>query len=229
MTEAEIAAAAPGFDWTAYFTGAQVTQAKTVIVSENTAIPQIAKIFADAPLATLKAWEAFRTSDQAAPLLSARFVTAQWTFRAKELSGAQAQRPRWKRGIGFVETTIGEGLGRDYVAAYFPPESKAKMEGLVADLRGALKARIENLTWMSPETKAKAIEKLSKFGVKIAYPDKWRDYSGLVMKADDLAGNMDRFRRLRLGVRTRQDRQADRSAGMGHDAANRQRLLFAGA
>ena len=183
---------APGFDWNAFATAGGVAAAKKVIVAENTAFPKIAQVFADTPLDTIKAWEAFRTIDQAAPFLSDRFVTAQWTFRSHDLAGAQEQRPRWKRAIGTVEGTIGEGLGRDYVAAYFPPESKAKMEGLVSDLRTALKARIENLTWMTPETKAKALEKLSKFGVKIAYPNTWRDYSGLTMTPDDLFGNMQR-------------------------------------
>ena len=190
MTLAELPTLAPGFDWNAYFTASGTAGAKKVVVAENTAFPLIAKVFADTPLDTIKAWEAFRTIDQAAPYLSDRFVTAQWTFRSHELGGAQEQRPRWKRAIGAVEGTIGEGLGRDYVAAYFPPESKAKMEGLVNDLRVALKARIENLTWMTPETKAKALEKLGKFGVKIAYPNKWRDYSGLAMTSDDLFGNM---------------------------------------
>ena len=192
MTLAELPTLAPGFDWNAYFVASGTAGAQKVIVAENTAFPQIAKIFADTPLDTIKAWEAFRTIDQAAPYLSERFVTAQWTFRSHELGGAQEQRPRWKRAIGAVEGSIGEGLGRDYVAAYFPPESKAKMETLVAGLRTALKARIENLTWMTPETKAKALEKLSKFGVKIAYPNKWRDYSGLTVKADDLFGNIQR-------------------------------------
>ena len=192
MSLADVAALAPGFDWAAFFKGAEVDKANKVIVSQNTAFPKIAQVFADTPLDTIKAWEAFRTADQAAPYLSKRFVDLQWTFRSHELAGAQAQRPRWKRSISAVEGTIGEGLGRDYVAAYFPPESKAKMQALVADLRAALKVRIANLTWMSPETKAKAQEKLSKFGVKIAYPDKWRDYAKLVVKADDLYGNVER-------------------------------------
>ena len=192
MTEAEVATMAPGFDWAGFFAGAGVANAAKVVVGEKSAFPAIARVFDATPLDTIKAWETFRTLDQAAPYLSERFVTAQWTFRAHELSGAQAQRPRWKRAIGLVERAMGEPLGRDYVAQYFPPESKAKMEQLVADLQTALRARIQNLTWMTPETKAKALEKLSKFGVKIGYPDKWRDYSGLEVKADDLVGDVQR-------------------------------------
>jgi len=189
MAVADLTTLAPGFDWKAYLTAAGVAGASKVVVAENTAFAPIAKVFADTPLDTIKAWEAFRTVDQAAPYLSDRFVTAQWTFRSHELAGAQEQRPRWKRAIGAVEGSMGEALGRDYVTAYFPPESKAKMEQLVADLRTALAARIQNLTWMTPETKAKALEKLSKFGVKIGYPNKWRDYSTLTVSPDDLFGN----------------------------------------
>lgn len=192
MTPAEVATFAPGFDWAAYFRGADLTATPKVVVSENTAFPKIAQIFADTPLDTLKAWETFRTIDQAAPYLSERFVTPRWEFRSRDLSGAQAQRPRWQRSIAVVEGSLGEALGRTYVARYFPPESKAKMQDLVAGLRAALKIRIQNLDWMSPETKARALEKLDKFGVKVGYPDKWRDYSGLTIVADDLYGNMQR-------------------------------------
>ncbi|ESQ92945.1 peptidase M13 [Asticcacaulis sp. AC460] len=192
FTRAELAKYAPGFDWAAYFKGAQLDTASKVVVGENTAFPKIAQVFADTPLETLKAWETFRTIDQAAPYLSERFVRTAWTFRSKELGGQQQQRPRWKRAISAVEGSLGMALGRAYVAEYFPPESKAKMEALVNDLLAAMKVRIGNLTWMSPDTKAKALEKLSKFGVKIGYPDKWRDYSGLTIDAGDLYGNMAR-------------------------------------
>ena len=192
MTKAELAAYAPGFDWNGFLDGAKTGHASKIVVNENTAFPKIAKIFADTPLETLKAWETFRTADQAAPYLSKAFVDRAWEFRSRDLSGAQAQRPRWKRAISAVEGSLGEALGRTYVATYFPPESKAKMETLVADLRAALKIRIDNLTWMSDATKLKAQEKLSKFGVKIGYPEKWRDYSGLTVKANDLYGNAER-------------------------------------
>jgi putative endopeptidase len=192
MTQAELAAYAPGFDWNGFLDGAKTGHASKIVINENTAFPKIAKIFADTPLETLKAWETFRTADQAAPYLSKAFVDRAWEFRSRDLSGAQAQRPRWKRAISAVEGSLGEALGRTYVATYFPPESKAKMETLVADLRTALKIRIDNLTWMSDATKLKAQEKLSKFGVKIGYPEKWRDYSGLTVKANDLYGNAER-------------------------------------
>src|SRR4029079_16303048 len=112
--------------------------------------------------------------DDAAPYLSKRFVDAQWEFRGKFLNGIQEQRPRWKRAVAAAENSMGETVGRTYVKMYFPPESKAKMEQLVADLRTAMKNRITNLQWMSADTKAKAIDKLAHFTVKIGYPSKWR-------------------------------------------------------
>jgi putative endopeptidase len=192
MTRSKLITFAPGFDWAAFYQGAGVAKAKKLIVSENTAIAKIAEIYGQTPLKTLKLWQVFKTVDQAAPYLSQRFVNAQWAFRSKTLSGAMAQRPRWKRSISVTEDSLGEALGRTYVTAYFPQGSKTQMQALVADLKAAMRSRIEALTWMSAPTKAKALEKLDKFGVKIGYPDKWRDYSALVIKPDDLYGNIER-------------------------------------
>ena len=183
---------APGFNWDGFFAAAHVSQAQKVIVAQNTAIPKIAKIYADTPLETLKAWEAFNALDQGSAYLSDRFYTRRFEFRSKAMYGIAEQRPLWKRAVGTTDDRMGEALGRAYVRDYFPPESKAKMEGLVSDLLAAMKIRIENLTWMSAPTKAKALEKLSTFGVKIGYPNKWRDYSALTIKADDLYGNIER-------------------------------------
>jgi putative endopeptidase len=192
MTVAELEKNAPGFPWAVYFKEAGLDKANLAIVRQNTALPKLATIFADAPVATLQAWEAFHIADDAAPLLSKRFVETEWAFRSKFLNGTQEQRPRWKRAVAASEGALGEAIGRTYVAEYFPPESKAKMEQLVSDLRAAMKGRIENLQWMGPETKAKAIEKLAKFGVKIGYPSKWRDYSKLNIVEGDLVGNAER-------------------------------------
>jgi putative endopeptidase len=131
-------------------------------------------------------------ADDAAPLLSRPFVDAHYDFRNKELGGQPEQQPRWKRAVAFTNGAIGESVGRVYVARYFPPESKAKMDALVGDIQTALRARIQKLDWMGPETRAKALEKLSKFTVKIGYPATWRDYSKLVLKPDDLYGNASR-------------------------------------
>ncbi|MFZ4606550.1 MAG: M13 family metallopeptidase [Caulobacter sp.] len=189
---AQLQALAPGFPWQAWLKGASLTKADRVIVGEPTAFTKIAALYARTPVATLQAWQAFHTADQAAPYLSKRFVDANFQFRAKTLSGQPEQRVRWKRGVSLVSGNLGEAVGKLYVEAYFPAESKAKMEKLVADLRVALKARIEKLDWMSPETKARAQAKLASFTVKIGYPNKWRDYSALTIKPDDLYGNVQR-------------------------------------
>ncbi|MDP3748056.1 MAG: M13-type metalloendopeptidase [Phenylobacterium sp.] len=202
---AKLQAYAPGFDWKAYLDGAGL-KTDRVIVSENTAFPKIAAIYAATPLDTLKAWSAFNLADQSAPYLSKAFDQAHYEFRSKTLSGQPVQQPRWKRGVIAIDNNVGEALGKVYVAAYFPAENKAKMEALVGDIRTAMGARIEKLDWMGPATKAKALEKLAKFRVKIAYPDTWRDYSGLTIKEGDLYGNIQRasafewdYRAARLG------------------------------
>ncbi len=201
MTRAELEAAAPGFPWAAFLDSAGVGSAERAIVAQNTAFPKLAKIFADTDLATLKAWQAFHIADDMAPLLSRRFVDANFDFRQKFLNGQPQQRDRWKRGIAFAENAMGEAIGRDYVALYFPPESKAKMDALVANLRTALRARIDRLEWMGPETKRQAQAKLANFNVKIGYPDKWRDYSALRIVPGDLVGNAERAARFEWDYR----------------------------
>ncbi|WP_309642934.1 M13-type metalloendopeptidase [Phenylobacterium sp.] len=208
---AKLAAYAPGFDWKAYLDGAHL-KTDRVIVVENTALPKIAAIYAKTPMDTLKAWSAFNLVDQASPYLSKTFDQANFEFRSKTLSGQPVQQPRWKRAVVAVDNNVGEALGKLYVDAYFPAASKAKMEVLVADIRTAMGARIEKLDWMGPATKAKAKEKLSKFGVKIAYPDKWRDYSALEIRDGDLYGNIQRANAFEW------DRQAVRLGGPVDDS-----------
>jgi putative endopeptidase len=192
MTYAELERSAPGFPWRAWAEAAGIDRAEKVVVGQNTAFPKLAAIFAETPVETLQAWQAFHTTDQAAPYLSTRFVTAHWEFRSKFLQGAEEQRERWKRAVGFAEAAMGEAIGRTYVARHFPPESKAKMERLVADLKVAMRGRIERLDWMEAETKAAALEKLEKFTTKIGYPERWRDYAALEAKPGDLFGNLER-------------------------------------
>ena len=193
----QLTADAPGFDWTGYFGAARLGDIARLIVRQNTAVPQIAAIYAETPIETLRAWQAFHTTDQAAPRLSRRFADANWEFRSRDLQGQPEQRPRDKRAVAFTEGALGEALGRRYVAEYFPAESKAQMEALVANLRRALALRIETYDWMSEATKAAAQEKLAKFTVKIGYPERWRDYSALEIRPDDLFGNAERADRFR--------------------------------
>jgi putative endopeptidase len=201
MTLADLEKQAPGFPWQAFWQAAGITKAERAIVAQNTAFPKIAQVFADADLDALKAWEAFRTTDSLAPLLSKKFVDAQFDFRSKFLNGQPQQRDRWKRAVAFAENGMGEAIGRDYVKRYFPPEAKAKADELVANLRTALGERIRNLPWMGPDTKEQALEKLSHFTVKIGYPSKWRDYSALRLERGQLVADAERVRRFEWDYR----------------------------
>ena len=194
-TVAELEKGSPGFPWALYFEESGLGKASRAVVRQDTAFPKLAAIWAETPVDTLKAWQAFHLADSAAPLLSKPFVDTEWAFRQKFLNGAEEQRPRWKRAVAAAELAMGEAIGRTYVKENFPPESKAMMEQLVGDLRIALKGRIEGLEWMQPQTKAKALEKLEKFGLKIGYPSKWRDYSKLEVREGDLFGNAERAAR----------------------------------
>ena len=206
IAPAEMQAYAPGFPWAAYFNAAGIGQATQAVMRQNTAFPKLASIYAQADLDTLKAWQAFSVADQAAPLLSKNFVDAEFEFRSKFLNGQPEQRARWKRAASFAESAMGEAIGRDYVQLYFPADSKAKMDSLVANVKSAMRTRLNALDWMGPATRAEALSKLEGFGLKIGYPDKWRDYSGLKVVPGDVFGNAQRaqqfewdFRRTRLG------------------------------
>jgi putative endopeptidase len=207
-TLAELQKTAPGFAWATFMNAGGIGKAEKIIVSQNTAFPKLAQIFTATDLETLKAWQAFHTVDDASPLLSKRFVDANFEFRQKFLNGQPEQRERWKRAVGLAENAMGEAIGRDYVKLYYPPESKVKMDKLVADLRVAMRKRIEGLQWMSAATKVQALDKLQNFGLKIGHPDEWRDYSRLQIRNGDLFGNVERaakfewdYRRNRLGQR----------------------------
>ncbi|MEA3067194.1 MAG: putative endopeptidase [Sphingomonadales bacterium] len=188
MGMAELEAAAP-FPWRRLLQTASLAQLERVVLLENTAIPKLAAIYARTPVATLQAWQAFHLAAGAAPLLSKRFVNASFEFSDKTLRGIAQLPERWKRGVAVVNGAMGEAIGRVYVARYFPPGAKAQIEALVGQLRQALKARLERLDWMSDDTKLKALEKLARLNVKIAYPDKWRDYATLTIRRDDLVAD----------------------------------------
>ncbi|MGA0607954.1 M13 family metallopeptidase [Phenylobacterium sp. VNQ135] len=189
MSPAELGGYTPGFDWNRYLAATELPKVDRIVVTTNTAFPKFAKVYGETPLETLKAWQAFHVADGAAPLLSKRFVDASFQFRNKELAGQPEQQARWKRAAQFMDGAIGESIGRVYVARYFTPEAKAKMDDLVANIRTAMRERIEKLEWMGPETKAQAQDKLAKFTVKIGYPVMWRDYAKLELKPNDLYGN----------------------------------------
>ena len=189
---ADLPTLAPGVDWAAFLSGAKVSDVETLVLMENTAIPGIAQVFADTPIETLKAWQAFNVVDQASPYLSQAFVDSRFEFRGKTLRGQPENRPRWNRGVALVDGQLGEVLGQEYVRLHFPASSKAQMETLVGNIRDAMTERLKHVDWMSEPTREQALYKMSKFGVKIGYPDKWRSYDGLELKPDDLYGNVER-------------------------------------
>jgi putative endopeptidase len=186
--------AAP-FPWRRLFTSADLGALDHVVVVENTAIPKIAAIYARTPVAVLKAWHAFHLADNAAPHLSQRFIAANFGFHSRTMAGVAEQPERWKRAVGSINFAMGQAIGRVYVARYFPSEARAQIEDLVAHLRIALKERIARLDWMSPQTKLKALDKLARLNGKLAYPDKWRDYSALEVRPDDLFADMQAARK----------------------------------
>ena len=191
MSLAELSTYAPGLDWTAYLEASGIKGQVALVVGEKSAVQKIAALYAATPLATLKAWESFHVAHDVAPYLSKRFVDNRFEF-AKSLTGVTEQRPRWKRGVALIDQTLGEDLGREYVARWFPPASKAKMVDLVANLKLSMANRIQVAAWMAPSTKAEALKKLSGMDVQIGYPDKWRDYSKLEIRSDDLVGDVAR-------------------------------------
>ncbi len=201
MTLAELDAKAPGFPWATFFKAAGIEKAERAVVRQDTAFPKIAAIFAESDVDTLKAWQAFHTVDGAAAMLPKAFVDAEFDFRSKFLSGQPAQRDRWKRGVAFAESAMGEAIGRDYVQLYFPADAKAKMDALVGNVREAMRARLNALEWMGPDTRKEALAKLETFGLKIGHPDKWRDYSGLAVANGDVFGNAARSRQFEWDYR----------------------------
>ena len=191
MSVAELSQAAPGFEFRRMLQGAELGGVSRVVVAETTAVPKLAAIYGSTPLETLKAWEAFNVADQAAPLLPRAFVEARYQFRDKTLKGQPELQARWKRAVAAEDGALGEAVGRVYVARYFTPQAKAQMEQLVSNLKDAFRARIERLSWMTPQTKAQALTKLAAFSVKIGYPVKWKTYD-FEVSPTDLYGDEER-------------------------------------
>ncbi|MGH6909350.1 MAG: peptidase M13, partial [Phenylobacterium sp.] len=198
VTPAELAALAPGFGWAEFLSAAQIGDKPSLIATQSTALPKIADVVAKAPLATLKAWMAFRVADDAAPYLSRAFVDARFEFRGRVLAGQTALDPRWKRGIAAVGGancsyaahscfgTMQWAVGQLYAERYFPPATKRQITALATELKAAFRVRLQRLDWMGPKTKAEAVRKLDTFVIKVGYPDVWRDYSQVTIRRDDL-------------------------------------------
>jgi len=191
VTVAEANKVTPHFDWNDFFKAQGVTIDKGFSLSQPKFFAEMDKLLASAPLAQWKAYLTAHTISGAADALSEPFVDARFDFYDKTLRGQPEQKPQWKRSLSAVNDAMGQALGQLYVAKYFPPEAKQRAEELVTNVRNALKTRIENLDWMSPETKTKAIAKWETFLPKIGYPDKWRSWDGLKITADNYFANME--------------------------------------
>ncbi|HXZ49297.1 MAG TPA: M13-type metalloendopeptidase [Usitatibacter sp.] len=187
---------APGFDWKAYLVAADMDgRVRRVIVSQPSYMTDFAKLLADTPLPAWKDYFRWRLLDAYSPYLSRPFVDEHFAFDGTVVQGIPQNRPRWQRGLSVVEEAMGQGLGKLYVARYFTPEKKARMDALVANLVAAYRESIEGLTWMGPETKKAALAKLAALAPHIGYPAKWRDYSKLEIEPGDLVGNVMRGQR----------------------------------
>jgi len=203
MSLADLQKLAPGFDWAGFLKSSQLGDLNSVVVMEKTAFPKLAALYAKTPVSTIQAWQAARIADNAASYLSQPFQDAYFEMHDKTLTGQQQIESRWKRGVHAVsggDCVVGErlscfgnlgwGVGQLYTAQYFPASSKTKIEELVANLKAAYHERIEQLDWMSPQTRQEALHKLDTYTIKVGYPDHPRDYSNVEMHAGDLTGNV---------------------------------------
>ena len=190
MSVAEANKVTPHFDWAAFFKAVDVPAGNGFSLSQPKFFAEFDAMLADVPAAQWRDYLAFHTIDDASHYLSKPFQDANFAFYGQTLNGQPEQRVRWKRVLEAVNGGMGEALGQLYVKDYFPPEAKARAQQLVDNVRNALKARIEDLDWMSDETKAKALEKWSTFLPKIGYPDKWRGWDGLEIAPGDYFANL---------------------------------------
>jgi putative endopeptidase len=206
---ADLTAEAPGFDWSGWVQGLGTTPETVaeVVVRQPDYLTAFAGLWESEDLEDWKAWARWRVIHARAGLLTDELVAEDFAFYGRTLSGTEQIRDRWKRAVSVVENLMGDALGKLYVQRHFPPEAKARMDELVANLREAYRVSINELDWMTPETRAKALAKLDKFTPKIGYPARWRDYSAVVIKRDDLYGNY------RRGYIVNSDRELNKLGG----------------
>ncbi len=182
------------FDWNLWFEGAGIDP-KVLgesIVMMPSFFEGLASVYSESNLENLKTWLSWNVISSKAAYLSQEFVDERFAFYGTKLTGAPVNRARWKRAVSLVEGSLGEAVGKIYIEKYYPPEAKAKMDQLVEYLIQAYRESIQELEWMSDETKKKALVKLTKFTPKIGYPTKWKDYSSIVIDRNDLVGNVKR-------------------------------------
>ncbi|MGA2694599.1 MAG: M13 family metallopeptidase [Terriglobales bacterium] len=189
-TPADFETKAPGLDWAEFFSGAGLSKPPSFIVWQPTAFIGESALVASTALETWKDWLAYHLIEAYAGVLPKAFADESFGFFGKTLTGTPQQRPRWQRGVFVVNGLLGDDVGKIYAQRYFPPESKAAAEAMVANIKAAFHKRIENLSWMALSTKAEAEAKLDALYVGVGYPDSWHDYSGYEVKSDDIFGNI---------------------------------------
>jgi putative endopeptidase len=191
---AELQKLTPTFDWNLWFEGSGIDP--KVLAESIVMMPSffegMASVYSEQNLDALKTWLSWNVISSKAAYLSQDFVDERFSFYGTKLTGAPVNRARWKRAVSLVEGSLGEAVGKIYVEKYYPPQAKAKMDQLVEYLIEAYRESIQELEWMSDETKKKALVKLDKFTPKIGYPTKWKDYSSIVIDRNDLVGNVKR-------------------------------------
>jgi putative endopeptidase len=188
---AELANLMPGFDWNAFFAGAQIPLEKSpaLVVTQPSYFEALGKLIATTPVADWRGYFRYKLLAAYAPDLPAKFAQLHFDFTQRTVSGIEEMKPRWKRAVDTVDAAIGELVGKMYVERHFSPDAKRRMDELVANLMQAFREGIDSLEWMTPATKQKAHAKLERFSTKIGYPSKWRDWSKLEIRRDDLVGN----------------------------------------
>jgi putative endopeptidase len=187
----ELAVLMAGYDWQRFIRGAGLdAKVESVIVSQPSYFTGLGKLMGSTPLPVWKAYFKWRLLSASAPYMSKSFVDERFAFTGGVLRGVPENQDRWKRGIALLDVSLGEALGKFYVAKYFPPQNKARMQALVLNLLEAYRRDIDTLDWMSADTKVGAQAKLAKMSPKIGYPDHWRDYSALKISREDLLGNV---------------------------------------
>ena len=197
----------PRFNWEGFLDEAGIADIGNVVIFMTDYLGELDEIIQATDIDTWKTYLRWTTLNTMAARLSADLDEQNFDFYSKTLSGVEEQQPMWRRGVNAVNGSLGEVVGKVYVTEHFPPEAKARMLELVGNLISAYEKSIKELEWMGDETRAEALDKLSKFTPKIGYPDEWRDYSALSIEPDDLAGNLER------AVMAEYQRQIDRQGG----------------
>ncbi|WP_122262851.1 M13 family metallopeptidase [Ornithinimicrobium cerasi] len=194
LTREELAALTPGWDWQAYAEGlgAPAGALDDVVARQPDVLTELGAMLTEVPVADWRAWLAVRVLDGLAPYLTEDLVAAHFDFHGTALSGIPVNRERWKRGVGLVESLLGEAAGQLYVEAHYPPAAHQRMSELVANVTEAFRRRIGELEWMGEETRARALEKLAAFRPKIGHPPTFRDYTAYRLDPEDLVGNVRR-------------------------------------